>query len=137
MQIISALEARKLLATKPKRSKYRAKPKTVDGIRFASTWEARRYSQLKGLERSGHIKNLRMQVPFLLHAQGGMKVGKYIADFVYVNANGKEIVEDAKGFLTDLFKWKARHFAAEYGSQIVKSYHDGRGANAVGKAVAA
>lgn len=38
--------------------KYHAKPTTVDGIRFASKAEARRYSELRLLEKAGEIKNL-------------------------------------------------------------------------------
>lgn len=73
--------------------------KTVlDGIVFDSRHEANRYAELKLLQRAGKIKNLRCQVPFeLIPSQDGERAVKYIADFVY-EENGKEVVEDAKGF---------------------------------------
>ena len=46
--------------------KYGAKKATVDGIVFDSRKEARRYSELKILEKAGEIENLRRQVKFLL-----------------------------------------------------------------------
>lgn len=49
------------------RSKYRAKPTTVDGIRFASQKEARRYSELKLLERAGKIGGLLLQPSYDLY----------------------------------------------------------------------
>ena len=87
-------------------SKYRAKKITVDGITFDSRKEARRFAELRLLERAGKIKDLKLQVPFeLLPAQyeatgevytrgknkGLPKQGKciekavvYRADFVYL-----------------------------------------------------
>jgi hypothetical protein len=38
----------------------------VDGIRFDSVKEARRYNELKLLERGGEIKNLELQPRFVL-----------------------------------------------------------------------
>jgi hypothetical protein len=32
--------------------------------------------------------------------------------------NGEQIVEDVKGVKTPLFKWKARHFRAQYKRDI-------------------
>ena len=97
-------------------SKYKAKKTEVDGIQFDSQKEARRYTQLKLLERAGEISDLRRQVKFVLipaqrepdtvGKRGGRIKGKlierevaYIADFVYIE-NGELIVEDAKGFRT-------------------------------------
>lgn len=48
--------------------KFNAKPTTVDGIRFASQAEARRYSELKLLEKAGEIINLELQPVFDLYA---------------------------------------------------------------------
>lgn len=44
-------------------SKYMAKKCQVDGIKFDSLKEARRYQELLLLERAGKIANLRLQVP--------------------------------------------------------------------------
>ena len=38
-----------------KRHKYNARPTVVDGVRYQSTAEARRYGELKLLERAGKI----------------------------------------------------------------------------------
>ncbi len=42
-------------------TKYRAQPTIVDGIRFHSKGEARRYQELRLLERAGEITNLELQ----------------------------------------------------------------------------
>lgn len=86
-------------------SKYRNQPVEVDGIKFPSKKEARRYAELKLLERAGEIKDLRLQVPFeLVPAQrGGMRKERpvtYLADFVYIDKTGSTIIEDTKGVKT-------------------------------------
>jgi hypothetical protein len=100
-----------------RRSKYNAKKTVLDGITFDSIREARRYRELSLLQRAGKISNLRRQVPFILipeqrepdavGARGGIIKGKlierkveYIADFVYNDENGDEVIEDAKGVRT-------------------------------------
>ena len=50
------------------RSKYHAKPTTVDGIRFASMKEAKRYLELKKLQGLGVIKKLKLQPKYELIA---------------------------------------------------------------------
>jgi len=91
-------------------NKYRNIKTVVDGITFASKAEARRYGQLKLLERAGHITGLQLQVPFRLYA--GIK---YIADFVYCDcATERMTAEDVKGFETKEFKLKKRLFEAYY-----------------------
>lgn len=47
-----------------RKHKYGAKPTTVDNIRFASQKEARRYQELRLLERGGHIQCLELQPAF-------------------------------------------------------------------------
>ncbi len=86
------------------RSKYNSKPTEVDGITFASKGEARRYAELKLLDKAGEIQRLELQVSFPLLVNG-IKVGSYIADFTYIE-KGKEIIEDFKGVLTPIFKLK-------------------------------
>jgi hypothetical protein len=95
-------------------SKYHARKTTIDGITFASRLEAARYTELKILERAGEISNLRLQVPYeLLPSEPGpdgkkLRPMKYIADFVYTDKYGSEIVEDRKGFRTPEYKMKKR-----------------------------
>lgn len=86
-------------------SKYKSRKAIVDGIEFDSQKEARRFRELRLLERAGKITGLEWQVKFeLIPAQRiDEKVVEractYIADFVYFE-NGKKVVEDTKGFKT-------------------------------------
>lgn len=99
-------------------SKYFARKVTVDGIEFHSSKEAKRYKELKLLERIGKIKNLKLQVPFVIiptqyesyisytpkkkipkeSKRVVEKMAKYIADFTYETEDGEYVVEDAKGY---------------------------------------
>jgi hypothetical protein len=110
------------------RSKYHATPLTIDGVRFASTREARRYGELRLLERAGKIWDLTLQPSFDLHAPAvlaasrwarGQLIGVYRADFAYATKEGT-IIEDAKGVRTALYTWKKKHVEAEYGVRIVE-----------------
>ena len=113
--------------TEPPR-KYRNKPTTVDGIRFASKAEARRYGELKLLEKAGEISGLELQPRFDLRAPAGVmkftKIGEYHADFSYyqrIDGCTRRVVEDVKSPATakdKLFVWKRRHFEAEYGIKL-------------------
>ena len=95
-------------------NKYGASKVTVDGVTFDSKKEARRWQELKILEKAGKITNLRRQVKFVLiptqravdeiGPRGGRRPGKvlekeldYVADFVY-EEDGEKIVEDVKGY---------------------------------------
>jgi hypothetical protein len=98
----------------------------VDGLTFASKQEARRWQELHLLARAGALTDLRRQVRLPLHAHGGALVGHYVADFVY-REGGETVIEDVKGAprtssgaigRTDLYAWKRRHVAAEYGYAI-------------------
>jgi hypothetical protein len=99
-----------------RRAKYRAKPTTVDGIRFASKKEARRFSELKLLERAGKIADLELQPRYDLHV-AGKKVAAYVADFRYVEG-GETIIEDVKGMKTPMYRMKKKMVMAEYGIVI-------------------
>ena len=80
---------------------------------FASKREAHRYRELRLLERSGVITGLECQVAFELQAPASTgtlaTVGRYIADFVYIE-NGRKVVEDAKGVRTHLLPVEAPAF---------------------------
>ena len=104
------------MTTKASANKYHAQKTTVDGMKFDSKAEARRWQELKILERAGQIQELRRQVIFkLLKAVSCRgKVARpttYIADFVY-NENGIEIIEDTKGMLTKEFLLKEKMMKA-------------------------
>ena len=102
-------------------SKYHAQKTTVDGITFDSKKEAMRYQELRLLERAGEIKNLQLQVPYVLieKSKHGRAI-KYIADFVY-EKKGQTVVEDCKGFRTDTYKLKKRLLAEKYEIEIKES----------------
>lgn len=86
------------------RSKYGAKPEVVDGHRFPSRKEARRYGELKWLERAGEITELKLQPRFPIVINGkpvrypsGVAL-EYRGDFKYTEtATGRIVVEDVKG----------------------------------------
>jgi len=99
-----------------KRNKYRNRPTIVDGLRFDSAGEAKRWGELCLLQKAGMIADLKRQVTFRL-ACNGVHICKYIADFMYTE-NGNWVVEDFKGHVTPEFRLKAKLFAANYGFSI-------------------
>lgn len=114
---------KKVLGEPPKKSKYGAEKTTVDGIRFDSRREARRYAELKMLQRAGKISDLRLQVPFELIPAQKKRDGKterscvYRADFVYC-ADGATVVEDAKGKRTPEYIIKRKLMLEKYGIEV-------------------
>jgi hypothetical protein len=99
--------------------KFGNKPTVVDGIRFDSKREAGRWQELRFLEKAGHISGLTRQVPYKLFVNSQL-ITTYKADFVYVE-NGREVVEDSKGYRTPEFKLKAKLFEALYGFKILET----------------
>ena len=109
-------------------NKYGAKKWELDGKTFDSHHEAKRYQELRWLQMSGLITDLKLQVPFeLLPTQrvNGKVVErpiKYIADFVYQekepNGESHTVVEDAKGMRTKEYVIKRKLMLAKYGIQI-------------------
>lgn len=106
-------------------SKYGNKKVVVDGITFDSKREANRYSELKLLERGKLISDLQRQVPFELipkqvDINGKILEGKitYIADFVYKDKDGNTVVEDSKGYRTDVYRIKKKLMLYMKGIQI-------------------
>lgn len=102
-------------------SKYNNKKVAIDGINFDSQKEAARYAVLRLLERGKAISDLRLQVAFVLapaiNLNGRKKPSlRYIADFVYME-NGKQVIEDVKGMLTEVYKVK-RHLMIVNGYEI-------------------
>lgn len=101
-------------------SKYNARKATVDGIRFDSQKEARRYGELKLLLKAGEIRELELQPKFTLmdsfKYQGKTYRGiTYIADFRYFDKQlGLEVVEDTKGFRTDVYNIKKKLLLNKY-----------------------
>lgn len=106
------------------RSKYHSKKVTVDGITFASRKEARRYQELKLLERAEEISGLELQKRFvLIPAQrvNGKVVERacnYVADFCYKDKTGEIVVEDTKGVKTKDYIIKRKLMLWRHGIRI-------------------
>lgn len=102
-------------------NKYNARKIMIGAEVFDSKKEARRYQELKLMERAGKISNIQRQVKYVLipaqraetteiYAKGAKKgqpkEGRliehecaYYADFVYTDRKtGKTVVEDVKGY---------------------------------------
>lgn len=99
--------------------KYKNEKTQVDGVWFDSKREARRYGELKLLERAGEIRNLRLQVVYDLVVYGRL-VCRYRADFVYEDRRlgWAEVVEDAKGCRTEAYIIKRKLMLAVHGITI-------------------
>lgn len=93
--------------------KYHNKKTMVDGIKFDSKAEAKRYMELKLLLKAKKIAQLELQPKFELLPKYTNNKGEkiraiiYKADFSYCQ-NGKKIVEDVKGYETKEFKLKKK-----------------------------
>lgn len=106
--------------------KYNNQKKTVDGITFDSILEARRYIILKARLEAGTISDLRLQ-PHYTIMEGYKDLSgtyirpvQYIADFSYINADGKRIVEDTKGVRTEAYAIKRKLVRDRFGVEIVE-----------------
>ncbi len=111
--------------------KYRNKKVIINGKVVAdSKKENKRLNELKLLERSEVIHDLKTQVPFEL--QPSYKINnktiraiKYIADFTYYDKDNNFIVEDvkpSKKFQTDVYKIKKKLFMYKYNMEIKEVY---------------
>lgn len=121
-----------------KRAKYRNTPTVVDGRRFDSKLEAKRYGELKALQAAGAVSWFIRQAPFRL--SGGII---YRADFLVVWRHAQTMrsvevqkvpcffdslgpdfvtVEDCKGVMTRVSQMKIKQVQEIYGItvQIIK-----------------
>ncbi len=110
----------KVFSIAKKRNKHGNIKETIDGITFMSKLEAKRYTELKILEKAGEITDLKLQVPFVVSDAiewDGEKLRaiKYVCDFMYHDVTGdKEVVEDAKGRALPLYILKRSLFLHRY-----------------------
>lgn len=112
--------------TKESRNKYSNQRIELDGHKFDSLKEARRYQELKLLEKANEISGLRCQVKFELippqRDQNGKVIERgvsYYADFVYNDAGSKEtVVEDTKGFRTKEYVLKRKLMLFVHGIRV-------------------
>ena len=118
---------------------YNIKTKTSDGNIFDSYKEARRWEQLRLLEKAGKIRELTRQVayelipaqyePYERYSKKGVRLKdgvrlierrvEYVADFVYTDAEtGENIVEDTKGVRTKDYIIKRKLMYAVHGIKV-------------------
>lgn len=105
--------------------KYKNRKVMIDGIKFDSKKEANRYQELKLMQRAGIIRDLQRQVKYVLipsqKGDDGRVIERpctYIADFVYIDENGKTVVEDTKGYRTNDYKIKRKLMLYIHGVKI-------------------
>jgi len=107
---------------KEKKNKYGNQKVTYFGIEFDSKKEGLRYLQLKAWLENGTISNLILQPVFLLqekfiHNDKKYQSITYVADFSYIDCNGKKITEDvkaSKNFTTTIYKLKKKLLMFKY-----------------------
>lgn len=107
------------------RTKYKNKKTEIDGITFASKKEAERYLILKHYQKKRIISDLKIQPRYTLQCafkKNGIAYRKieYVADFQYLDSKGRTVVEDTKGFLTDVFKIKQKLFEYNFPDMTIR-----------------
>jgi hypothetical protein len=107
------------------RRKYNNEPTEVGGKRFDSRAEARRWCDLRVLERAGAIADLQTQVRYVLVpaqvSPSGLKEREvaYLADFVYRDtATAETIVEDVKGASPEVWRIKRKLMLFVHGIEV-------------------
>lgn len=119
-----------------RKAKYGSKKVTYNGIDFDSKKEMYCYIRLKSMQDEGEISDLRLQVPFEIipavyethEVQMKTKVkvvtkcvqraAYYVADFVYADKDGNQVVIDAKGFRPYEYELKKKMMRAFLGITI-------------------
>lgn len=104
--------------------KYRNTKTVVDGITFDSKAEARRWGELRLLERAGQINGLERQVSIELapsvkyegeaRAKPALRI---VVDFAYME-RGSRVLEDTKGMRTAVFQVKRHLLKAFHGLEL-------------------
>lgn len=106
------------------RQKYHNVRCVHQGLTFDSKAELKRWLDLSMLLKAREIKDLRRQVPYLLIPKTARPSGgherecTYIADFVYVDRNGRTVVEDVKGAVTPEFRLKRKLMLFVHGVEV-------------------
>lgn len=93
-----------------KYNKYKAIKTKIDNITFDSKKEARRYTELKQMQKIGVIKELQCQprIPLIVN---GKQIGHYVGDFKYLDKlTNTYILEDVKteATKTPIYKLKKK-----------------------------
>lgn len=100
-------------------SKYGNKPVKVDGFKFPSKAEARRYAELVLAQKAGIISDLKIHPEFYLSVNG-IEVCKYVGDFSYWTEDGERqyVLEDVKGVKTRIYMLKKKLMLACLGINV-------------------
>ena len=101
-------------------NKYGNRRTFCDGMYFDSQREADRWIQLRLMQKAGEISDLMRQKSFeLVPKNDRFRAVSYVADFVYTDCRtGAMVVEDTKGFRTDVYKIKAKLMYHKYGIEV-------------------
>jgi hypothetical protein len=103
----------------PRVSKYGNVKAEAGGMLFASKRERSRWIDLRLQEKAGAITKLQRQVVYPI-VVNDFKVCDYIADFVY-ERSGALMVEDAKGYRTEVYLLKKKLMRAVHGVEILET----------------
>ena len=71
------------------------------------------------MQKSGIISNLELQKRFKF-VVNGVAICSYVADFCYLDASGRECVEDVKGFKTREYVIKSKLMIACFGIRVTE-----------------
>lgn len=93
--------------------KFHAIRTEIDGIKFGSKKESKRYQELLYLQKTGEVLFFLRQVPF--HLPGNTK---YLCDFVVFWKNGDITFEDVKGMKTPMYTLKKKQVESLYPIEI-------------------
>lgn len=107
--------------------KYGAVATVVNGIKFDSKAESKRYRDLILLKRAGEITDIQLQPKYVLmagfkHKATGKRVQPitYSADFLVTYADGHQEIEDVKGVKTEVYRIKKKLFMNLYPDLEIK-----------------
>lgn len=113
-RMVGKQKANEILWSSIKKNKYNAEKVNW----FDSKKECSRSEELHIMQKAWIISDLKMQVPFILqdwfiYKWKKVQAIKYIADFVY-NKWEDIIVEDVKGYKTNVYNIKKKMFLSRY-----------------------
>ena len=101
-----------------RKNKYGAKRVTYQGLKFDSKHEWGCWMALLERKKRGEISDIKRQVSIHMQGRDGPiltptgLLSRYVADFTYIE-KGVLIIEDAKGYATEVYKLKKAILAAQ------------------------
>lgn len=99
----------------PRLSYEKTKKVVYDGITFDSMLECAYYKDLRLLEMTGHVTDIKDHIPYELNDKNGVKLGTYELDFSFKEvATSRTVAVEVKGKWKDLAWWKWKHFRSQY-----------------------